>query len=324
MTQAILIEHYGGPEVMQLRAVELAEPGPGEVRLRHTRIGVNFHDVYVRSGLYRTLSLPGTPGIEAVGVVEACGPGVTRWRPGDRAAYVTGAYGVYASERLIDETILLRVPDSLGDDVVASTLLRGLTAEVLLRRVHRVESGDWILVQAAAGGVGQLLCRWASRLGAKVIGTVAQAEQIEIAIAAGCTLAIDGRTEDVARRVVEATAGRGVSVVYDGVGRETFDGSLNALDYCGHLVNFGQASGAIAPFEVSRLASRSLTLSRPIVFHYLREARLREEIAAEVFAALDAGVLAVAPPRLFPLAEAAESHRVIESVGATRPLLLVP
>lgn len=324
MAQAVVIEQYGGPEVLKLKEVRVDAPGPNQVRLQHTRIGVNFHDVYVRSGLYKTLQLPGIPGIEAAGVVTECGRDVARWKVGDRVAYVTGAYGVYASERLIDAAQLLRVPSGVTDEVAASALLRGLTVEMLVRRVHHVTPGSWILVQAAAGGVGQLLCQWASHAGAKIIGTVADDEQDSAATAAGCHFTINFRREDVVQRVRELTQGRGVAAAYDGVGKESFSGSLDSLDYCGHLVNFGQASGAVPPFEVSRLAARSNTLSRPIIFHYVREAAQREEMATNVFRALEEGWLKVKPARTFPLADASESHRVIESAGATVPLVLVP
>jgi NADPH:quinone reductase len=324
MAQAIVIEEHGGPEVLRLKEVGVQSPGPHEVRLRHTRIGVNFHDVYVRSGLYKTLQLPGIPGIEAAGVVTQCGRDVTRCKVGDRVAYVTGSYGVYASERIIDEAQLLPVPPGVSDDVAASALLRGLTVEMLLRRVHRVIPGSSILVQAAAGGVGQLLCQWASHIGATVIGTVADDEQAAVAKAAGCHHAIQFKREDVVQRVRELTQGRGVAVAYDGVGKDSFSASLDCLDYCGHLVNFGQASGAVPPFEVSRLAVRSNSLSRPIIFHHVREPAQREEMATNVFRALEEGWLRVKPARTFALADAAESHRVIESEGATVPLLLVP
>lgn len=324
MAQAVVIEQYGGPEVLQLKQVTVSAPGPSEVRLRHTRIGVNFHDVYVRSGLYRTLQLPGTPGIEAAGIVAECGRDVSRWKPGDRVAYITGAYGVYASERLIDESLLLAIPDSVSDSAAASALLRGLTVEMLLRRVHDVSPGAWILVQAAAGGVGQLLCQWAAHMGARIIGTVADDEQASVATAAGCHFTVNFKREDVAGRVRELTEGRGVSVAYDGVGKDSFSGSLDSLDYCGHLVNFGQASGPVPLFDVSRLAAKSSSLSRPIIFHYVREAAQREAMAASVFEALEQGWLKVKPAREFPLADAPESHRTIESAGATVPLLLLP
>lgn len=324
MAQAVVIEQYGGPEVLQLKEVQVGAPEPNQVRLRHTSIGVNFHDVYVRSGLYKTLQLPGIPGIEAAGVVTQCGSDVNRWKVGDRVAYVTGSYGVYATERVIDQAQLLRVPTDVSDEVAASALLRGLTVEMLLRRVHHVTPGSWILVQAAAGGVGQLLCQWASHVGARIIGTVADDEQDTVATAAGCQHTINFKRENVVERVREITEGRGVAVAYDGVGKESFSGSLDSLDYCGHLVNFGQASGSVPPFEVSRLAARSSSLSRPIVFHYVREAAQREEMAGNVFRALQEGWLKVKPARTFPLAEAAESHRVIESAGATVPLVLLP
>jgi len=324
MAQAVVIEQYGGPEVLKIKEVPVGPPRANEVRLRHTSIGVNFHDVYVRSGLYKTLQLPGIPGIEATGVVTECGSAVTRWKVGERVAYVTGAYGVYASERVIDAAQLLRIPAGVSDEVAASALLRGLTVEMLLRRVHHLTPGSWILVQAAAGGVGQLLCQWASHMGATVIGTVADDEQDRAAAAAGCHHRIHFKRENVVERVRELTQGKGVSVAYDGVGKDTFAGSLDCLDYCGHLVNFGQSSGSVPPFEVSRLAARSSSLSRPIVFHYVREAAQREEMAANVFRALEQGWLTVKPARTFPLADAAESHRVIEAAGATVPLVLVP
>lgn len=324
MAQAVVIEQYGGPEVLKIKEVPVGPPKANEVRLRHTSIGVNFHDVYVRSGLYKTLQLPGIPGIEAAGVVTECGSAVTRWKVGERVAYVTGAYGVYASERVIDAAQLLRIPAGVSDEVAASALLRGLTVEMLLRRVHHLTPGSWILVQAAAGGVGQLLCQWASHMGATVIGTVADDEQDRAAAAAGCHHRIHFKRENVVERVRELTQGKGVSVAYDGVGKDTFAGSLDCLDYCGHLVNFGQSSGSVPPFEVSRLAAKSSSLSRPIVFHYVREAAQREEMAANVFRALEQGWLTVKPARTFPLADAAESHRVIEAAGATVPLVLVP
>ncbi len=324
MTKAIVIEAYGGPEVLQLKEVPLGKPGPTQVRLRHTRIGVNFHDVYVRSGLYKTLTLPGTPGIEAAGVVEECGRDAKRWKPGDRVAYVTGAYGVYAAERLIDEAELLPVPQGVSDASAASALLRGLTVEMLLNRVHQVKPGMWILVQAAAGGVGQLLCQWASHIGAQIIGTVADKDQAALATAAGCKYPINFRNENVVERVREITGGKGVAVAYDGVGKESFSGSLDSLDFFGHLVNFGQASGSVPPFEISRLAARSNTITRPIIFHYVREAKMRQEMSKNVFAGLEQGWLKVNAPREFPLSEAAETHRVIESQGASVPLLLVP
>jgi NADPH:quinone reductase len=324
MAQAIVVEQYGGPEVLQARGVDVGKPGPREVRIAHTRIGVNFHDIYVRSGLYKTLQLPGVPGIEAVGVVLEKGSDVKEWSVGDRIAYVTGAYGVYASQRLIDGKLLLRVPAGLSDDVVASALLRGLTVEMLCNRVHQVGAGDRVLVQAAAGGVGQLLCQWLSHIGARIIGTVADESQGMLATAAGCHELINFRSEDVASRVREITDGQGVAVAYDGVGKDSFDGSLDALDFCGHLVNFGQSTGPVPPFAISRLAARSNSISRPIIFHYVQAKAQRDEMATNVFQALSDGWLRVNEPRLFPLSEVAASHVALETDGASTPILLVP
>lgn len=323
MAQAIVVREYGGPEVLKLEEVVVEDPAPGQVRVRHTRIGVNFHDIYVRSGLYKTLELPGTPGIEAVGVVSAVGEGVA-WKVGDRIAYVTGSYGVYASERLIDASLIFGVPDEISDEVAASALLRGLTVEMLLNRTHKVEPGTKILVQAAAGGVGQLLCQWASQIGAIVIGTAGNEDQVRLAVAAGCQHVINYLDEDVPARIRQITHGEGVDVVYDGIGKATFDNSLDSLAFRGHLVNYGQASGSVPPFEISRLAAKSNSISRPIIFHYVREALARESMARMVFSALSQGWLRVNPPREFSLSQASETHRILEKEGASVPLLLVP
>lgn len=322
MAQAIHVTAYGGPEVLQAREVPVGAPGEGELRLRQTCVGVNFHDVYVRSGLYRTLTPPGIPGIEAVGVVEQVGPGVEGWRIGDRAGYVTRSYGCYASERVLPARIALKLPPHVDDRTAASVLLKGLTVEMLVQRVHRITPGQWVLVQAAAGGVGQLLVQWAVRLGARVIGTVGSAAKMERARAAGCSEVILYRQEDVAARVAALTGGRGVDVVYDGVGRDSFAGSMASLAMCAHLVNFGQASGPVPPVPLSDLQARSTTLSRPVVFHYAAERAALEQMAASLFEALS--WLDVEPPIVFPLAQAAQAHALLESRAATQPIVLVP
>lgn len=324
MAKAIIVEEYGGPEKLVLRDVSVGSPGPGQVRLRHTRIGVNYHDIYVRSGLYKTLALPGIPGIEAVGVVEEMGSGVDLVRPGDRVCYISRTYGVYATDRLIDASLLMAIPPALTDTVVASALLRGLTTVMLMSEVYTVEHDDVVLIQAAAGGVGQLLCQWAARKGALVIGTVLEETLIPKAKAAGCHHVILTRSENVAERVMALTGGRGANVAYDGVGKATFKGSLDALAVLGHLVSYGQVSGMVEGFQVSDLAPKSLTLSRPIVFDYIQNPQIRNRMAKEVFAALEEGWLCVGTPREFPLAEASASHRALEAEGASSPLLLVP
>ncbi|MDB5956764.1 quinone oxidoreductase [Ramlibacter sp.] len=322
MPQAILLEEYGGPEVLRPREITVAAPGPGEVRLRQTWIGVNFHDVYVRTGQYRTLTPPGIPGIEAVGVIEQVGTGVDGLRVGDRVGYVTRAYGCYASERLLPARIAVPLPPHVDDRTAASVLLKGLTVEMLVQRVHRIAPGEWVLVQAAAGGVGQLLVQWARQLGARVIGTVGSQPKVQLARAAGCEQVILYREEDVAARVAEITGGRGVDVVYDGVGHDSFAGSLASLAMCAHLVNFGQASGPVPPLALSDLQARSTTVSRPVVFHYAAQPGALQAMSAALFDALARGWLRVPAAIEFPLAEAAAAHALLEARSASRPIIL--
>lgn len=323
MARAVVIRKHGGPSVLHGEDVAVGPPGPGELRLRQTFAGVNFHDVYVRSGQYRTLALPGVPGIEAVGIVDAVGAGVQGWQPGERAGYITSAYGCYASERLLPAEWALKLPATLDDRLVAASLLKGLTVEMLVQRVHRVQAGQWVLVQAAAGGVGRLLVQRVARLGARVIGTAGSPQKAALARAAGCCEVIAYRDEDVATRVREITGGRGVDVAYDSVGRDSFAGSLAALAPCAHLVSFGQASGPVPPLALSELQARSTTLSRPVVFHHTAAREARERLAAGLFEAVAQGVLALEPPLEFGLDEAAAAHALLESRGATRPIVLV-
>lgn len=322
MARAIVIRQYGGPEVLQPEEVTVGAPGPGELRLRQTFAGVNFHDVYVRSGEYRTLTPPGIPGIEAVGVVEEVGPGVAGFAVGDRVGYITRAYGCYASERLLPAQVALKLPAHVDDGTAASLLLKGLTVEMLVGRVHRLVAGEWVLVQAAAGGVGRMLVQWAAALGAHVIGTVGSEDKRAIARAAGCREVILYRQEDVAARVAEITGGRGVDVVYDGVGRDSFAGSLASLAPCAHLVNFGQASGPVPPITMSELQARSTTVSRPVVFHYAAQRERLQQMTANLFDALARGWITAEAPIAFDLAQAAAAHALLESRSATKPLVL--
>lgn len=319
-----MLRDFGGPEALRAEPVEVPAPGPGELRIRQTAVGVNFHDCYVRSGLYRTLSLPGVPGVEAAGVVEDVGAGVTGYAPGDRIAYVTGAYGAYASRRVLPAAIALRLPDGMDDRVAASVLLKGLTAEMLLRQVHRVEAGQTILVHAAAGGVGRILCQWAARLGATVIGTVGSAAKAAVATASGCAHVVLYREQDFVAEVKRITGGRGVDAAYDSVGQDTFDGSLECLAMRGHLVNFGQASGPVPPFQVQRLAAKSNSLTRPILFHYIAERAALERMADALFDVLRSGAVRAVPGATLPLAEAARAHHLLESRQAEAPLVLLP
>jgi NADPH2:quinone reductase len=324
VARAIVLRQHGDPETLRPERVEIGAPAAGEVQVRQTAIGVNFHDVYVRSGLYRTLALPGIPGIEAVGTVESVGLGVHGFAVGDRVGYVSAQYGAYAGRRNLPATLALKLPDGMDDRLAATVLLKGLTAEMLLRRVAQVGQGTTILVHAAAGGVGRLLCQWAAHLGATVIGTVGSDAKSRIAREAGCHHTILYRSTDFVEAVKRITGGRGVDIAFDSVGKDTFYGSLDALAPLGHLVNFGQSSGPVEPLQVSRLATKSNSVTRPILFHYLEDpARLRE-MAAAVFGAFARGFLSAKPGHALPLAEVARAHQALEARSAEGPFILIP
>lgn len=323
MAQAIMLRQYGDPAALRSEPVELAALGPGELRLRQTAIGVNFHDIYVRSGAYKTLALPGIPGLEAVGTVEAVGQAARGFSVGDRVAYIDSSYGAYADERNIRADLCVRLPAPIEDRVAGTMFLKGLTAAVLLHRVRQVRAGDTILAHAAAGGVGRLLVQWASRIGARVIGTTGSREKAAAARAHGCDEVILYREEDVAERVLDLTRGAGVDIVYDAVGRDTFDGSLKSLGLLGHLVNYGQASGPVAPFDISRLAMKGLTISRPAYAHHVRTPEALHSIAAMFFGAIETGILKAERGIAYPLTDAALAHRALED-RAAGPFVLVP
>ncbi|HJQ15678.1 MAG TPA: quinone oxidoreductase [Allosphingosinicella sp.] len=324
MARAIVMEHPGGPEVLALANVALAPPGPGQLRLRQTAVGVNYHDVYVRSGLYRTLELPGVPGIEGVGIVEEIGANVTGFEVGDRIGYVTGQYGCYAEARNLDAALAVKLPDESTDVQWAASLMKAFTVCMLVRRVHKVVPGETVLVHAAAGGVGQLLCSWARHLGAQVIGTVGSQAKADIAIRHGADHVILYREQDIAKRVAEITEGNGVAAAYDSVGADTFQASIDSLGFEGQLVNFGQASGPVAPFTPALLASRSLSVSRPIIFHYLRTPEKLAAMARETFEAFARGAIRPIDPMVLPLAEAAEAHRRLEARESPGGIVLIP
>lgn len=324
MTRVIVMERPGGPEVLHVVETRLPPPGPNELRLRQTAVGVNYHDVYVRSGLYQTLPLPGVPGIEAVGLVEAVGSDVSAFAPGDRVGYVSGAYGCYAAARNLDADLAVRLPESASDVQWAATLMKAFTACMLLHRVRRTQAGETLLVHAAAGGMGQLLCSWASHIGARVIGTVGSDAKAAVARAHGADEVILYREEDVAARVAEITGGAGVAAVFDAVGADTFQGSIDSLGFQGHLVNYGQASGSVAPFTPALLAGRSLTITRPILFHYIRTPALLRAIAEETFAAFAQGAIKAIDPIELPFNEAPEAHRLLEARQSPGGIVLVP
>ena len=323
MDRAIVLRTTGGPAVLKSEPIAVGAPGSGQVRLIHTAIGVNFHDCYVRSGLYSTLPLPGTPGLEAVGRVDAVGPDVVDFHPGDRVGYITRQYGGYATARLIDASALIRLPDSLDDRTAAATLLRGLTAEALVCQVFPVRAGHTVLVHAAAGGVGRLLCQWASHLGATVIGTVGSEEKAALARASGCAHTILYRTENVVEKVREITNGRGVDVAYDSVGKDTFVGSLQSLAMRGHLVNFGQSSGPIEPFSITTLFEKSNSVLRPNVFHYFTEPN-RDSMAKILFAALADRVITADHHHEYAFDNVSKAHADMEARKTAGAVLLIP
>ena len=324
MAKAIVIREYGGSEVLVCENIDLGAPAAGQLRIRQTGIGVNFHDVYVRSGLYKTLALPGIPGCEAVGVVEEIGIGVKDFAIGDRVAYVTSSYGAYASERLIDASLALKMPDGVDETLVATNLLRTMTVDMLIAQVTQVKPGDTILVQAAAGGVGRLLCQWAAHIDATVIGTVGTAEKAELAKAAGCTHPILYRDIDFVEAVKDLTDGKGVDVAYDSVGKDTFYGSLETLKPTGHLVNFGQSAGPVAPLEMPQLAAKSLTVSRPILFHYTADQRAYRAMASSAFKAFSEGFLKADGVREIPINNASQAHELLEERTGGGALILMP
>ena len=321
---AIVLRQPGGPEVLQQEDVEVSPPRAGQVQIRHTAIGVNYHDAYVRSGLYSTLPLPGVPGIEAVGVITAVGPGIDNFQAGDRVAYITKQYGGYSTERVIDAEQLIPLSGDISDEIIASHLLKGLTAYGLTHDVYAVQSGDTALVHAAAGGVGSLITQWAAARGATVIGTVGTEEKAQRALQHGCSHVILYRDEDFVARVKEITAGEGVQVAYDSVGKDTFFGSLECLAPSGHLANFGQASGPVPPLEVSRLFPKSNSLSRMSVFTHFRHPERRQAAAGLLLSALQDGTLKPSVIERFRLADAADAHRRLESRERTGSVVLIP
>jgi NADPH2:quinone reductase len=308
MPHAIQVHQTGGPEVLKWDDIELAEPGPGQVRLRQEAAGLNFIDVYHRTGVYKQ-EMPFTPGVEGAGVVEAVGPDVDTAKVGDRVAYA-GPIGGYAEKRLIAADRLIKLPENISSEQAAAMMLQGLTAEMLLRRVYRVKAGETILVQAAAGGVGLILCQWAKALGATVIGTVGSNEKAELVRAHGCDHPIVYTRQDFVEEVRRITDGEKLPVVYDGVGRDTFMKSLDCLHRRGMMVSFGNASGPVDPFPPSLLAQKgSLFLTRPTLFDYIVTREDLEQAASPLFEAVEAGNVKIEVKQRFPLKNAAEAHR---------------
>ncbi|MDE3060280.1 MAG: quinone oxidoreductase [Pseudomonadota bacterium] len=323
MPQAIRVHAPGGPEMLRMENISIMEPGPGEVLLRQTAVGVNFIDIYHRTGLYK-LNYPAGLGIEAAGIVEKAGEGA-QFRPGDRVAYSGGPAGAYAEYRTLPAKLLVKLPQRISEQVAAAVMLKGLTAHYLLRLTYKVRKGDTILIHAAAGGVGLLVCQWARHLGATVIGTVGSEEKAALAAKNGCDYPILYTKENFAERVKEITQGRGVDVVYDSVGKTTFMDSLDCLKRFGMLVSFGQSSGPVPSFDISILSQKgSLYLTRPILMHYIDDTNAYRVHAAELFDLIEKGDLNVHIAATYPLAEAVQAHRDLEARKTTGAAVLLP
>jgi len=324
MVKAIRIHETGGPEVLRWEDVPLGDPGAGLARVRHTAIGVNFIDTYHRTGLYK-LPLPSVLGVEAAGVVEAVGPGVSSASVGDRVAYVSRPPGAYAEAALVPADRLVRIPDGVSDEVAAAGMLKGMTVWMLVRRIHAVKPGETVLFHAAAGGVGLIAMQWLRAIGARTLATVGSDEKGKLALASGASEVIVYTREEVARRVRELTKGEGVPVVYDSVGRSTFEGSLDSLAPMGLMVSYGNASGPVPPFDLGQLALKgSLFLTRPTLFSYTARREDLEEAARALFAVLQSGQVRIDVKHRWPLARAADAHRALEGRETTGSIVLVP
>lgn len=320
----IRIHQTGGPEVMRWEEWDVGSPAPGEAKVRHVAVGLNYIDTYHRSGLY-PVALPSSLGLEAAGIVEAVGVGVTQVSPGDRVAYAGGAIGAYCTERCVAADCLLRLPDALDFRVGAAMMLQGLTAAYLLRQTFPVRTGDTVLIHAVAGGVGLIACQWAKHLGATVIGTVSTEAKAALAYEHGCDHVIFYGREDVPHRVRELTGGQGVAVVYDGVGKDTFAASLDSLRRRGMLVSFGNASGATPPVDPLVLAQKgSLFLTRPTLAHYTATRAELEALGQELFDVVGSGAVHIEIKQTYALADAVQAHRDLEARRTTGSTILLP
>jgi len=324
MPHAIRIHQTGGPEVLCWEAVDLPAPAPGEATVRHHAVGLNYIDTYHRTGLY-PLPLPSGIGLEGAGVVEAVGEGVTEVKVGDRVAYAGGPIGAYAEVRNIPAHRLLILPDSIGFDTGAAMMLQGLTAAYLLRKTYRVQPGDAVLIHAAAGGVGLIACQWAKALGATVIGTVGSPAKAELARAHGCDHVINYASENFTQRVRDITHGEGVAVVYDGVGKDTFTGSLDSLRPMGMMVSYGNASGPVPPVDLILLSQKgSLFITRPTLMTYTAQRADLLELGRELFDRVASGQLRIEVNQRYALRDAAQAHRDLEARKTTGSTILLP
>ncbi len=325
MAKAIRIHETGGPEVLRWEDVDVGEPGAGQVLVRQDAVGLNYIDVYFRTGAYPSPGLPFVPGMEGAGTVKAVGPDVTDLKVSDRVAYGIGAIGAYADVRLVPTDRLVRLPDDIDSTTAAAMMLKGMTAQYLLRSAYQVKPGDTILFHAAAGGVGLIACQWAKDLGATVIGTVGSDEKAKLAAAHGCDHPVIYANEDFVERVREITHGEGVPVVYDSVGKDTFMRSLDCLRPRGMMVGFGQSSGPVPPLDIGVLSQKgSLYLTRPTLMTYAAKRADLVAMSQELFDVVRRGVVKIEVRQTFPLKDAAEAHRALEARRTTGSTVLLP
>jgi NADPH:quinone reductase-like Zn-dependent oxidoreductase len=321
---AVILERHGGPENLAWQEISVPRPGPGEMRLRQTAVGVNFIDIYCRTGYFPMVTPPAALGMEGAGIVLDVGEGVTGFAPGDRVAYAGPPVGAYAEIRNIPTDLVVPLPPSIDEETGAAALLKGMTAEFLLHRCHKVKEGDIVLVHAASGGVGNFLCQWASHIGATVIGTVGSRDKARLALARGCAHPIVYSEEDFVARVMEITNGRGADVIYDAIGRDNINRSFEALAVRGHIVSFGQASGPLEPLDIAGFATKSAKISRPNYGHYAGAPEQVRASSARLFSAIERGILKVDVGQRFALRDAAEAHRRLEARETTGSTILVP
>lgn len=324
MTKAIRIHKAGGPEVLAWEDVTVDKPGAGQILVRHGAVGLNYIDVYHRTGLY-PITYPSGIGMEGAGTVEAVGPGVTDLKLGDRVAYASAPLGAYAEARLMPADKVVRVPNSISDRDAAAMMLQGMTVEYLVRRTYPIKRGDTVVIHAAAGGIGLIFCQWAKHLGATIIGTVSSDEKAKLARAHGCDHTIIYTREDFAKRVREITGGVGVPVVYDSIGKDTFEGSLDCLRPRGLMVSFGNASGPVPPFSPAILGAKgSLYLTRPSLVAYTATRADLLESAKALFDVVTSGAVKIAVNQTYPLKDAAQAHRDLEARKTTGSTILIP
>lgn len=317
--RAVRISQAGGPEVLTIESVQVGEPGPGEIRIRHAACGLNYIDIYHRSGVY-PLPLPSGLGMEGAGIVEAVGEGVTHLKPGDRAAYASHPIGAYATARVMPAKCVVRLPDFLSFEQGAAMMLKGMTVQYLLRRTlpqGGLQPGDHVLFHAAAGGVGLIACQWAKALGLRLIATAGSDAKCRLALDHGAEFAINYSTENVAERVKDITGGQGVKVVYDSVGASTWEGSLASLRPFGLMVSFGNASGVVPPVSLGALAGKGLYLTRPSLFVHLSSQAATQEIAGELFQAVESGAVKITVEQRYPFDEVQRAHRELEARTTT-------